>query len=49
MKILPYNNNLFIKKALRKSIMTRSRLKNRFNENSSAKNGTVIKIKVISA
>ena len=29
--------------------MTRSRLKNRFNENSSAKNGTAIKIKVISA
>ena len=49
MKILPYNNNPFIKKALRKSIMTRSRLKNRFNENSSAKNGTAIKIKVISA
>ena len=37
MKILRYNNNLFMNKALRKAIMTRSRLKNRFNKNSSAK------------
>ena len=38
MKILRYNNNPFMKKALRKAIMTRSRLKNKFNRNSSAKN-----------
>ena len=38
MKILRYNNNPFMNKALRKTIMTRSRLKNKFNKNSSAKN-----------
>ena len=38
MKILRYNNNPFMNKALRKAIMTRSRLKNKFNKNSSAKN-----------
>ena len=39
MKILRYNNNPFINKALRKAtITTRSRLKNKFNKNSSAKN-----------
>ena len=38
MKILRYNNNLFMNNALRKAIMTRSRLKNKFNKNSSAKN-----------
>ena len=37
-KILRYNNNPFMNKALRKAIMTRSRLKNKFNKNSSAKN-----------
>ena len=37
-KILRYNNNPFMNKALRKTIMTRSRLKNKFNKNSSAKN-----------
>ena len=37
-KILCYNNNPFMNKALRKAIMTRSRLKNKFNKNSSAKN-----------
>ena len=38
MKILRYNNNLFMNKALRKAIMTRSRLNNKFHKNSSAKN-----------
>ena len=38
MKILRYNNNPFMNKALRKAILTRSRLKNNFNKNSSAKN-----------
>ena len=38
MKILRYKNNPFRNKALRKAIMTRSRPKNKFNENSSAKN-----------
>ena len=37
-KILRYNNNPFMNKALSKAIMTRSRLKNKFNKNSSAKN-----------
>ena len=37
-KILRYNNNPFMNKAFRKAIMTRSRLKNKFNKNSSAKN-----------
>ena len=37
MKILRYNNNPFMNKALRKAIVIRSRLKNRFNKNSSAK------------
>ena len=35
MKILRYNNNPFMEND--KSIMTRSRLKNEFNKNSSAK------------
>ena len=38
MKILHYNNNPFMNKALRKAILTRSKLKNKFNKNSSAKN-----------
>ena len=38
MKILRYNNNPFMNKALRKAVMTRSRLKNKFNKNSTAKN-----------
>ena len=38
MKILRYNNNPFMNKALRKAITTRSRLKNKFSKNSSAKN-----------
>ena len=38
MKILRYNNNPFMNKALKNAIMTRSRLKNIFNKNSSAKN-----------
>ena len=37
MKILRYNNHPFMNKALRKAIMTISRLKNKFNENSYAK------------
>ena len=37
-KVLRYNNNPFMNKALRKAIMTRSRLKNKFNKNSSTKN-----------
>ena len=36
-KILRYNNNLLMNKALIKAVMTRSRLKNKFNKNSSAK------------
>ena len=38
MKILRYSNNSFMNKALRKAIITRSRLKNKFDKNSSAKN-----------
>ena len=38
MKILRYNNNPFMNKALRKTIVTSSRSKNKFNKNSSAKN-----------
>ena len=38
MKILRYNNNPFMNKALRKAIMARSRQKNEFDKNSSAKN-----------
>ena len=38
MKILRYNNNPFMNKALRKTIMTRSILKNKLNKNCSAKN-----------
>ena len=38
MKILRYNNNPFMNKALRKAIMTRSRLKNKFNKIGSAQN-----------
>ena len=38
MKILRYKNSPFRNNALRKAIVTRSRLKNKFNENSSAKN-----------
>ena len=38
MKIIRYNNNPFMNKALRKAIMTRSRLKNEVNKNSSSKN-----------
>ena len=37
MKILHYNNNPFMNTALRKAIMTRSRLKNKFSKISSAK------------
>ena len=37
MKILHYNNNPFMNTALRKVIMTRSRLKNKFSKISSAK------------
>ena len=36
-KMLRYNNNPFMNKALRKAIITRSRLKNKFNKNSSPK------------
>ena len=49
MKILRYNNNPFMTKALRKAIMTRSRLKNTFNKNNSAKNWNSYKNKEISA
>ena len=38
MEILRYNTNPFMNKALRKAIMTRSRLKNKSSKNSSAKN-----------
>ena len=38
MKIFRYNNNPVMNKALRKAVMTRSRLKNIFNKNNSAKN-----------
>ena len=37
MKILRYENNPIVNKALRKAIMARSRLKNKFNKSSSAK------------
>ena len=37
MKTLRFNNNPFMNKVLRKAIMTRSRLKDKFNSNSSAK------------
>ena len=37
MKILRYENNRIVNKALRKAIMARSRLKNKFNKSSSAK------------
>ena len=42
MEIIRYNNNPFMNKALRKVIMTRSRLNNKFNKNSSAKKGKEI-------
>ena len=38
MKILRYNNNPSMNQALTKAITTRSRLKNKFNKNTSAKN-----------
>ena len=38
METLRYNNNPFTNKSFRKAIMTRSRLKNKFNNNSSAEN-----------
>ena len=38
MKILRYNNNPSMNQALTKAITTRSRLKNKFNRNTSAKN-----------
>lgn len=38
MKTLCYNNNPFTNKSFRKAIMTRSRLTNKFNKNSSAEN-----------
>ena len=38
MNMLRYNTNLFMNKALRKAIMTTSRLENKFDKNSSAKN-----------
>ena len=38
MKILRYNNNSFMNKVLKKAIMARLRLKNKFNKNRSAKN-----------
>ena len=37
-KILRYNNNPSMNQALTKAITTRSRLKNKFNKNTSAKN-----------
>ena len=49
MKILRYNNNPLMNKALRKAVMTRSRLKSKFNKDSSAKNWNSYKIKEISA
>ena len=45
MKILRFNNNPFMNKALRKATMTRSRLKNTFNKNSSTKNWNSYKTK----
>ena len=38
MDILCYHNNPFMNKTLRKAIKARSRLKIKFNKNSSAKN-----------
>ena len=46
MKIIYYNNNPFMNKALRKAIMTGSELKNKFDKNNSA-TGTAIKSKEI--
>ena len=43
MRILPCKNNPFVNKALRKAIMTGSRLKNKFHKNSSAKNWNIYK------
>ena len=37
-KVLRYNSNPFMDKSLRKAIMTRSRLKNKFNRINSAEN-----------
>ena len=45
MKILCYNNNLFMNKALRKAIMSRSRLKNKFSKITLQKTGIAIKSK----
>ena len=49
MKILCYNNNPLMNKALRKAILTRSRLKNNLIKIALQKIGTAIKIKEISA
>ena len=49
MKILRYNNNPFMNKALRKAIMTRSRLKINLIKLTLQKTGRAIKSKEISA
>ena len=49
MKILRYNNNAFMNKALRKAIMTRSRLKINLIKLALQKTGRAIKSKEISA
>ena len=41
------NNNAFMNKALRKAEMTRSRQKNKFNKNGSAKNQNSYKKQII--
>ena len=43
MQVLLYNNNPFINKSLRKTIMTRLRLKNNFNKNNSVENWKICK------
>ena len=42
MKMLRHNNNVFMTKNLKKEIMTRTKLKNKFNKNRSMKTGIVI-------
>ena len=44
MKILCYNKNPFLNKALRKTIMRWSKLKNKINKNALQKIGTAIKL-----
>ena len=43
MKIIRYNNKTFMTKSLRKSIMTRSMLRNKYNRNRTYKNWIIFK------